>query len=174
MALIHSIPSICCTPVFLPGIGATFLSCVSSPPEHAQYIVGVVGGSSHSSQEGRRQRCGRLTDRRLLVTQLSALHRQVISQDAETEAWKTHLKNSLRPCDCQAIEPFPSPSSCVASEMLASFTTPPGPPEPLPAVSRGRVCSPPQPVSVHVRCPVVLLICSTAAFAEVVLFVICV
>lgn len=135
--------------------------------------MGVVGGSSHAHRRGE-DGCGRLTDRRLLVTQLPALHRHVISQDAETEAWRKRLRNSLRPCDCQAVEPPPSPSSFVESQMLASFTTPPGPPEPPACLTSWAVCSPPQPVSVHVRCPVVLLICSTAAFAEVVLFVICV
>lgn len=106
-------------------------------PQSMHSILWGWWGEFSCPQEGRRQGCGRLTDRRLLVTQLPALHRQVISQDAETEAWKTRLRNSLRPCDCQALEPPPSPSSFVESEMLASFTTPPGPPEPPPALPHG-------------------------------------
>ena len=45
----------------------SFLGFVT--PEHAQYTVGVVGEFS-CSLEGRRQGCGRLADRILLVTQL--------------------------------------------------------------------------------------------------------
>ena len=139
VAVIHLILSICCTPVFLPGVGVTSLSWVSWPQSMHSILWGWWGSSRAHWRGEDRDAAGWLTGSSSWPSSEHFTDKWSL-RNSETEAWKTHLKNSLCPCDCQAIEPLSSPSFFYrGSEILASFMTPPRYLVSVPVVPRGLV-----------------------------------
>lgn len=130
-AVIRLILSICCTPVFLPGAGVTFLSCVLWAPERAQYIVGVVGEFSCSLEGRDGDAAGWLTGSTSWPSSQHSTDKWSL-RSVETEAWKTG--------SVLVIVLFQVPVSFIESEILASSVTPPAYPASVPVEPRGLVC----------------------------------
>lgn len=138
-AVIRLTLGICCTPVFAGCRRHFSFLCSVSPGACTVYCGG--GGGVLMLTGGERRGCGRLTDRIRLVTQLSALHRQVISQERRNRSLENRPgKQALSLWLSSHWASLKSQFLFIESEILASSVTPPAYPVSVPVEPRGLVC----------------------------------